>query len=54
MNGLNFINFKIIKMPVKFTACEGGYIATDGLRMCKVTSYSMLKVTHKKYKKERV
>lgn len=37
MNGLNFINFKIIKMPVKFTACEGGYIATDGTRMCKVT-----------------
>ena len=24
MNGLNFINFKIIKMPVKFRACEGG------------------------------
>ena len=47
MNGLNFINFKIIKMPVRFTACEGGYIATDGLRMCKVTSYSMLKVTYK-------
>ena len=37
MNGLNFINFKIIKTPVRFTACEGGYIATDGLRMCKVT-----------------
>lgn len=37
MNGLNFINFKIIKMPVRFTACEGGYIATDGTRMCKIT-----------------
>lgn len=37
MDGLNFINFKTIKMPVKFKACEGGYIATDGLRMCKVT-----------------
>ena len=22
--------------PIKFTACEGGYIATDGSRMCKV------------------
>ena len=29
--------FKQIKKPIKFTACEGGYIATDGLRMCKVT-----------------
>ena len=37
MEGFEFINFKIIKMPVRFTACEGGYIATDGLRMCKVT-----------------
>ena len=37
MDRLNVINFKITKMPVRFTACEGGYIATDGLRMCKVT-----------------
>lgn len=22
--------------PIKFTACGGGYIATDGSRMCKV------------------
>ena len=33
MEGFEFIN---LKMPVKFRACEGGYIATDGLRMCKV------------------
>ena len=44
MNGLNFINFKIIKMPVRFTACEGGYIATDGTRMCKITFEERLRI----------
>lgn len=37
MEGLGFISIKIIEMPVKFRACEGGYIATDGTRMCKIT-----------------
>lgn len=27
----------MMSKPIKFTACEGGYIATDGSRMCKVT-----------------
>ena len=26
----------MMSKPIKFTACEGGYIATDGSRMCKV------------------
>ena len=44
MEGFESINFKIIKMSVKFRACEGGYIATDGTRMCKITFEERLRI----------
>lgn len=44
MEGFEFINLKIIKMSVKFRACEGGYIATDGTRMCKITFEERLRI----------
>lgn len=44
MEGFEFINLKIIKMPVKFRACEGGYIATDGTRTCKITFEERLRI----------
>ena len=30
--------------PIRFTACEGGYIANDGLRMCKITFEQRVKL----------
>lgn len=31
-------------MSVKFRACEGGYIVTDGTRMCKITFEERLRI----------
>lgn len=34
----------MMSKPIKFTACEGGYIATDGTRMCKITFEERLRI----------
>ena len=34
----------MMSKPIKFTACEGGYIANDGLRMCKVKYQQRLRL----------
>lgn len=34
----------MMNKPIKFTPCDGGYTATDGLRMCKITFEERLRI----------
>lgn len=42
------ITTKVQKRVIRYTPCEGGYIATDGLRMCKITFHERIEI-YKEY-----
>lgn len=42
------ITIKVQKPVIRYTPCEGGYIATDGLRMCKITFQERVEI-YKEY-----
>lgn len=38
------MEYAIPERSIRFTSCGGGYIATDGLRMCKITFEERLRI----------
>ena len=40
-------------ITIRYTPCEGGYIATDGLRMCKITFKERVEISKEYGNKEK-
>ena len=44
---------KVQKLVIRYTPREGGYIATDGLRMCKITFQERVEISKEYGNKEK-